>query len=444
MTMDISKDRILIIGLGKTGIETSRFLKARGADFKAADSQPLSRLGSEVGELLNSGVKIETGRQRDELFDWADVIIPSPGVSFNTPQIKKALQNGKKIISEIELASYFISRPVIGITGTNGKTTTTTLISKILENSGKKVFTGGNIGVPLISIAGNDGEYDYLVLELSSFQLQGIEKFKPFIGVILNISDNHLDHHIDFEEYLDAKLSLFKNHNMENWAVFNKNDKILTNRLSTINTNKLTFGKIENGSDLFSDSKKVFYKNSSVDISNIKLLGSHNIENIMAAAAVATILGIDNSTVEDTVREFQTLAHRLEFVKTVNGIKIYNDSKSTSPDATLKAIESLDSPIILVAGGKDKDIDYRILNNILKLKVKHLILIGEAKEKMKKQLQSSTFISTANSLEDAVKTAMKCSQPEDTLLFSPGCSSFDMFKSYEERGRKFKEIVENI
>lgn len=443
--MNIDNDKFLVVGLGKTGIQTSRFLMSMGADFKAVDAKPLESLSSEVKDMKNSGIDITTGKQVNEDFLNADVIVLSPGVSFHTPQVKNASSLGKKIISEIELAYDFITKPIIGITGTNGKTTTTTLISQILENAGKKVFTGGNIGSPLIGIAGNDQHYDLIVLELSSFQLQGTKNFKPYIGVILNITDNHLDHHKDFKEYLGSKLKLFQNHCMDNWAVFNSDDAYLEKNISPLQTNKISFGKDENTSDVFCKSDRIYFnEHSPVDVSGRKLLGTHNIDNIMAATAVSRILDLENSFIEKTIREFRPLPHRLEYVKTLNGVNIFNDSKSTSPDATLKAIESLEKPIILIAGGKDKDIDYTILNDALKNKVKRLILIGEARGKMKMQLQKSVYTSTADTLDDAVKTAFKCANPDDTLLFSPGCSSFDMFKSYEERGRIFREIVENI
>ncbi len=442
--MNFNETKFLVIGLGKTGIATSRFLFEKNANFIAVDSQPIEKLNPEVKELLKKGVNIETGSQRQELFEWADTIVLSPGVSFNNPQIKKAIDNGKKVISEIELAYNFIKKPIIGITGTNGKTTTTTLISEILKNSGKKVFTGGNIGTPLISIAEKDEEFDLVLLELSSFQLQGIIDFKPYIGLILNISDNHLDHHKDFEEYLESKLRLFKNQKPSDFAVLNMDDDTINENLPKIKAKKITFGSKINKADIFYDSKNIVCGDFSFKLENIKLIGSHNIENISAAIAVSNLLGVESEVIQKTIDKFTPLPHRIEYVLTLFGVKVYNDSKSTSPDATLRAIESLSAPIILIAGGKDKGTNYENLIEILKSKVKHLILIGEAKTRMKKQLQNSTSICTAETLDEAVKKALSCSKPNDTLLFSPACSSFDMFRSYEERGEEFKKVVANI
>ncbi|MGH7885514.1 MAG: UDP-N-acetylmuramoyl-L-alanine--D-glutamate ligase [Thermodesulfobacteriota bacterium] len=442
--MNLKKNKFLVFGLGKTGIETSKFLYKKSAEFIAVDSQPLEKLSSEVNELIKKGVTIETDYNSFELFEWADIVILSPGISFNHQLVKKAIEIGKKVISEIEFSSYFISIPIIGITGTNGKTTTTSLISEILMNSGKKVFTGGNIGIPLITIADNYQDFDLALLELSSFQLQGTFNFSPLIGLILNISENHLDHHINFTEYVDAKMKLFQNHKAENWSVFNINDPIIREKLSIIRSKKITFGDKANNADIHLDSKKLFLRDLSFNLDNIKLLGAHNIENIMASIAVAFILGVESQIIQETIDQFKPLPHRIEYISTIKGVKIYNDSKSTSPDATLKALESLDPPIILVAGGKDKETSFETLKETIKCKVKHLILIGESKARMKAELQQSTLTSTAESLEEAVNKAIKSSNPNDTLLFSPACSSFDMFKSYEERGRKFKEIVQNI
>lgn len=442
--MDLSNNKFLVVGLGKTGIATSKFLFEKGAEFIATDNQPLEKLSSEVKKLLENGIKVESGSQRRELFDWADVIVLSPGVSFNNPEIKKALVSGKKVISEIELAYNFIRKPIIGITGTNGKTTTTTLISEILRTTGKKVFTGGNIGTPLISIADKDQGFDLILLELSSFQLQGIIDFRPNIGLILNISDNHLDHHKDFEEYVESKFKLFKNQTSDDFAILNISDNTIKDRISDIKAKITTFGDRGKDAHIYLDSKKVIFNDVSFNIENIKLIGSHNIENISSAIAVTTLLGVNKENIQDVITKFNPLPHRIEYISTVNGIKIYNDSKSTSPDATLRALESLPSPIILIAGGKDKGTDYKKLNKILRDKVKNLILIGEAKARMKEQLENSTSICTAMTLKEAINKAFACCKPDDTLLFSPACSSFDMFESYEERGKEFRKIVENF
>lgn len=268
--------------------------------------------------------------------------------------------------------------------------------------------------------------------------------FKPYIAAFLNISDNHLDHHKDFKEYMESKFKIFKSQNEKDFAVINIDDKIISEKASGIKAQKIGFGKKENNADVYCDSQKVFSKSSVINIENRKLIGNHNIENICATIAISNILEISNKIIEETVNNFTPLPHRIEYVSTLNGVKIYNDSKSTSPDATLRAIESLPSPIILIAGGKDKSVDYTVLSSAISSKVKNMVLIGEVKERMKTQLENQTPVCTADTLKEAVNKALLCSTPDDTLLFSPACSSFDMFSSYQQRGEEFKKIVKNL
>jgi len=442
--MELAKNRFLVVGLGITGVEASRFLRSKGAPVKATDSREAGELGSVVEELAAGGVEIRCGTHAPEFFEWADTIVLSPGVRFDLPEIRDAQAVGKTVISEIELAWNFISKPVIGITGTNGKTTTTSLLSEMLRRSGLKIFTGGNIGTPLISVAEKDDEYDFLLLELSSFQLQGIRNFVPHIAVILNISPDHLDHHSSMEEYEAAKLGLFANQTEDDWAVFNAEDPAVLRGAGSFRAKKVSFGTRDGGTDIHCREDEIVFGELSFSVRDSALLGEHNKENIMAAVAVAGILGCQRDPVQKTIDEFRPLPHRMEFVLTVGGVSVYNDSKSTTPFSTLKAIESLPSPIILVAGGKDKGIDYDCLKDAVASKVKALIFIGETKEKMRAQLGDLAQTTCADSLKEAAESAFELSEEGDTLLFSPGCSSFDMFNSYEERGNRFKEIVRNV
>ena len=374
--MELGENRFLVVGLGVTGVETSRFLLSKGVAVRATDSREARELGSVVEELTAEGMEIRCGTHAPELFKWADTVVLSPGVRFDLPEIRDAQADGKTVISEIELAWNFVSKPVIGITGTNGKTTTTSLLSEMLRLSGLKIFTGGNIGTPLISVAEKDDEYDFLVLELSSFQLQGIRNFAPHIAVILNISPDHLDHHSSMEEYEAAKLSLFANQTEDDWAVFNADDPAVLKGSGGFRAKKVSFGTRDEKTDVYCSEDEIVFGELSFCLQDSALLGEHNKENIMAAVAVAGILDCQLNPVQESINEFRPLPHRMEFVLTVKGVDVYNDSKSTTPFSTLRAIESLPSPIILLAGGKDKGIDYDCLKDAVASKVKALVFIG--------------------------------------------------------------------
>ncbi len=292
--MELLENRFLVVGLGITGVETSKFLRSKGVPVKATDSREARELGPMVGELAAEGMEIRCGTHAPELFEWADTVVLSPGVRFDLPEIRDAKAAGKTVISEIELAWNFISKPVIGVTGTNGKTTTTSLLSEMLEGSGMKVFTGGNIGTPLISVAGKDDGYDFVLLELSSFQLQGIREFAPHVAVILNISPNHLDHHSSMEEYEAAKLGLFANQGRDDWAVFNADDPTVLRGSDGFRARKISFGTREK-TDVYCENDEIVFGELSFCLRSSALIGEHNKENIMAAVAVAGTLGCRRS-----------------------------------------------------------------------------------------------------------------------------------------------------
>jgi UDP-N-acetylmuramoylalanine--D-glutamate ligase len=442
--MELEKRKILVVGLGLTGLETVKFLLGKGAQIRASDITPLEKLPHEINEFRKKGVGIETGFHRKETFLWADTVVLSPGVSFNIPPVQEAVAHGIEVMSEIELASRFIKTPVIAVTGSNGKTTTCNLIASILQKGGRKVFLGGNIGTPLIEVAERDHGYDFLVLELSSFQIQGINEFKPYIATILNLSPNHLDHHGDFEEYVQSKMKLFINQEGGDWAIYNADDHLVATYLPTIKSRKIPFGKepMENG--VFYDGRCIKFGEDAYDLTNMKLLGAHNIENAMAAVAVSRIVGCRPAQIEKIISEFKPLPHRIEFVRFFKGAQFYNDSKSTSPGATLRALECFARPIILISGGKDKGLNYDVLKDEIRNKVRLLVLFGESRFRMQGQLGGHSDTSLASSLEEALETAVAGVNSGDTILFSPACSSFDMYSSYEERGRVFKELVQRL
>lgn len=442
--MGLKNRNILVVGLGKTGLETIDFLLGQGAHVRASDSSSPDKIKETVAVLESKGVKVEAGAHTDETFLWADTIVLSPGVPFSVPQIQKAISEGIEVISEVELASRFITTPIIAITGSNGKTTTSTLIAKILERNGRKVFLGANIGTPLIKIAGDSDKYDVLVLELSSFQLQGIKSFRPYIALILNISPNHLDHHESFVEYVESKMKIFSNQTSEDWFIYNNDDQEINKYLPGVKSQKVPFSikSLEEGASY--DGKAIRFRDDVYDITSAKLLGIHNIENMMAAIAGTSLLGCTPELIQEELNSFEPLEHRNEYIGTLSGAKVYNDSKSTSPAATVSALESLPPPIILIAGGKDKGVSFEPLKNLVKEKVKLMVLIGESKNRMKNELGDGIASEFADSLKEALEIASQHVAPEDSVLFSPACSSFDMFSSYEDRGMKFKEIVENI
>ncbi len=442
--MNLSGKKILVVGLGKTGVETVRFLLKKGALVDASDITPFEKLPSIVTELKEMGVNIEAGEHRLETFLRADMIVLSPGAPFGLNSVKKAINKGVEVISEIELASRFIKKPMIGVTGSNGKTTTSTLIARILEGTGKRVFLGANIGTPLIQIADKDDSYDFLVLELSSFQLQGTHTFKPFIGMILNISPNHLDHHENIGEYIESKMRLFSNQTYSEWAIYNADDSLIKENLLRIRSKKIPFGETPFERGVFFDGANVRFRDESYDLTKMKLMGKHNIENAMASIACTRILECDPKLIQKTIVDFEPLPHRIEFIRELRGVRFYNDSKSTSPGATLRALESFSSPIILIAGGKDKGGGYEVLRETLRNRVKLLVLFGESKFRIEKELGKEVKTVLASSVDEATEKAFTDSEKGDTVLFSPACSSFDMFTSYEERGRRFKKIVQNF
>ncbi|MEE9252126.1 MAG: UDP-N-acetylmuramoyl-L-alanine--D-glutamate ligase [Thermodesulfobacteriota bacterium] len=442
--MELEGRKTLVVGLGKTGRETVKFLLGRKAEVRATDLCERGDLSAEALGFEVMGVKIETGEHKLETFLWADTVVMSPGVPLTQSVVQESIKRGAEVISELELASRFLRKPVVALTGSNGKTTTTTLITAILRRGGKKVFLGGNIGTPAIEVVDSQDTLDVIVLETSSFQLQGTDSFRPDIGVILNISPNHLDHHLSLEEYVDSKMKLFANQNEGDFAIYNSQDALLREKMESVTSNKIPYGTDATQNGLSLRCAKVTFRDETYDLSRMRLPGEHNMENAMAAIAAATLLGCPKDIIEREILSFAPLEHRINLVAVIEGAKFYNDSKSTSPSATLRALQSLNAPVILIAGGKDKGASYGALGGEVKNKVKLLILMGEAKHTMKHELGELVETSLVETLDEAVGECLKNLRKGDNVLFSPACSSFDMFSSYEERGRRFSDIVQNI
>ena len=448
--LDLRGRNILVVGLARTGISTARFLKERGAIVAATDILPASQIKG-IDDLRSNGIEVETRGHSIKSFLNAHLIILSPGVPPDIEPLKEARKKGVEIISEVELAFNFIKEPIVAIAGTNGKTTTTTLIGKILESGGNKVFVGGNIGLPLIEYVASNQSADYIVVEVSSFQLEGTRKFRPHIAVLLNITEDHLDRYASFDEYAAAKFRLFENMEEGDVAIVNNDDPVIKSQVTSHKSQVRTFS--------FSSSRilkeGIYYKNENIVYSmgsekefyptaNFKLKGIHNIENIMASIAAAKACGVSRDVILKTIEEFKGLPHRMELIREINGTSYYNDSKGTNIGALQKSLEGLNAPVILIAGGKDKGGDYRVLNDLIKNKVRHLILLGEAKNKIRDAFEGLTDIVTVESLKEAVDIASNKAEKGDVVLLSPACSSFDMFKDYKERGEVFRRLVEML
>jgi UDP-N-acetylmuramoylalanine--D-glutamate ligase len=443
--MDLKGKRTLVIGLGKTGVETARFLVGRGADVVLCDEKPESELGPFIDKLADSKVDLKMGSHSTDLLSGVDLIVPSPGVPPTNVLLKGAVEKGVEIVSEIELAGRFINRPYIAITGTNGKTTTTKLLGEILTRWGKKVFVGGNIGNPLISYLNGEEKEEYLVVEVSSFQLQWMSLFHPSVAVLLNTSSDHLDYHESFEEYRSVKERIFVNQSGGDRAILNADESPSPGLLEGIKAEIVRFSSssfLERG--IFFDGGALHYLDSRgarevYPVSNIRLKGTHNLENIMAAIVAARWCGCPPQTIIDTLEMFDGMPHRVERVGEKNGVTFYNDSKGTNVGAVERALESFPGPVILLMGGRDKGGDFERLREPIGQKVRHLVLFGEAGGTIHRLLGDIVETEVVEGLGDAIVSAFTVSKPGDTVLLSPGCSSFDEFENYEARGDFFKE-----
>jgi UDP-N-acetylmuramoylalanine--D-glutamate ligase len=447
--VELEGKRVLVVGLARTGIGVVRFLAEHRARVVGADIQSADELRPYLSEIKGLNVGIELGEHRIETFLRSDLIVVSPGVPLDIEPITAARENGIEVISEIELACRFIRDPIIGVTGTNGKTTTTTLLGDVLKASGKQVFVGGNVGNPLIDCA-RLVKWDYVVAEISSFQLEGIHEFRPHIALMLNITEDHLDRYPHYEEYMRAKSRLFLNQRSSDFAVLNADDGTINAMSSGIRARKWYFSltsPLKVGAFFARDS--LIYRDprggvERFELTRVPLKGIHNIENMLSVVATAKICSCPKETIQTTLESFRGLPHRLEFVRELDGVSFYNDSKGTNVGSVVKSLRSFREPIILIAGGKDKGGTYDPLKGVVKEKVKRLILIGEARRRMAKAFGKSVPTTGADTLEEAVHRAFAESRHGDVVLLSPACSSFDMFRDYEERGNLFKEIVNQL
>lgn len=446
--MDLEDKKVLVVGLGRTGEALCDFLLQQGARVKVSEKKPLNELAKIYSDWEKKGIQIEAGQHKKESFLEADLIVPSPGVPV-LPELETARNQGVRLLSEIELAYAFLKGTIVGITGTNGKSTTATLAHKILKEGGLQAFLAGNIGTPLISFAENSRDDHIYVTEISSFQLKLIEQFRAGISVFLNISPDHLDWHPSFDDYYESKRNLISTQKEDDIAILNHDDPLIWALNETGKSQIYAFSRkeeVERGCFLRGD--WIILKDSQEEnlmrTNEIPLFGIHNLENVMASALVGHAMGLPVARIRGSITRFKGLEHRLEKVTTIREIQFFNDSKATNVDASIKSIQSFDRKIILILGGRDKGGDFKKLKEPVEEKVKNIILIGEAREKIRKALEGSAPIHTASSLKEAVRVGYSKAEAGEVILLAPGCTSFDMFHDFEERGKIFKQEVSSL
>jgi UDP-N-acetylmuramoylalanine--D-glutamate ligase len=453
--MELSGKRVLVVGLGKSGVASALFLKSRGARVTVSDSKPEAELRNEILLLLEHGITVETGGHGERTFRGQDLIVVSPGVPVDAPLLVQARSMGESsvtgtIIGEIELAARFLPGKIVAITGANGKTTTTSLAGEIIAAGNFSTLVGGNIGTPAISFVDEAGPSTWIVLEVSSFQLETIVEFRPRIAVILNITPDHLDRHKTFDNYVNAKARVFENQRADDFTVLNADDTTTAGLADRTRGQVVWFSRkkevergaiVRGGNIYFRDGQR---EREILPFDEVSLKGGHNLENVLAGVSVGMLVGCQPEQIREAVRHFKGVEHRLEFVARVAGADYYNDSKATNVDATIKALESFPGNVHLILGGKDKDSDYSVLQDLLRERVKRVYTIGAAAAKIEAQIQGATEIVHAETLEKAVRLAREGAAAGDVVLLAPACASFDQFQSYEHRGRVFKETVHSL
>jgi UDP-N-acetylmuramoylalanine--D-glutamate ligase len=471
--MQLKDKNVVIVGLGRTGLAAARFLHQQGARVMATDTADEASLGDTVEQLRDMGIDIELGTHSRRVFRESNLIVVSPGVSHTIAPIAQARSRGVEVVGEVELAARFIQAPIIAVTGTNGKTTTSKLLGQMLQNSGIRTFVGGNIGNPLIEYVSSGQKEQLVVAEISSFQLDTIDRFRPNVGILLNITADHLDRYPDFEAYADSKMRVFKNQQADDIAVLNGSDPLIRTKTADIKSRRLFFpslqaddqGAVLNGKRIILNLEKLEPIGSKIriphsafdwtelaaggiqatlDITQTALMGRHNHENMCAASLAALAAGGTFEGIEQTLVDFKGLPHRLERVATINDIHFYNDSKATNVDGVLRALDCFSRPIVLLMGGRDKGGNFKVLADSIGKHVKELIVMGEAADPIKNALGRLTPTKIVDSMDAAVAAAFADASPNEVVLLSPGCASFDWYGSYAERGDDFRRAVKKL
>jgi UDP-N-acetylmuramoylalanine--D-glutamate ligase len=444
--MDLTGKKVLVVGLARTGVALAHFLSQAGARVTVTDMAQAQELAAMRQLIQNLPVEEELGVPRPHDVRGFDLILPSPGVPPELPWLEKARQHGIPVWGELELASHFLTRPVIAVSGTNGKTTTTTLVGKFLAASGMQALVGGNIGTPLVSLLEKQQQADYLVLEISSFQLDTAPHFHPQSAALLNITPDHLDRYPDYAAYVASKASLFAAMTATETKVLNYDDPLVRPLGQSLGS-VLYFSSSEpliEGACLAGEVIKVRLPGALVQdfpLDEIRLKGAHNLENIMAGLLLSLAAGAQPAACREVLASFAGLPHRLEWVATQAGVDFYDDSKGTNVGAVARSLASFDRPIVLIAGGRDKDSDFSLLNDLIRQRVKALVLVGETRERLARVWEGLAPAYLATDMDEAVARAAGLAEPGEVVLLSPACASFDMFRDYAHRGETFQKAV---
>jgi UDP-N-acetylmuramoylalanine--D-glutamate ligase len=450
--LELKGKKVLVVGLGKSGLAAALFLRRRGAQVTVSDVRSAEALAKEIPALIEAGIMVEAGGHGLLTFRRQDLIVVSPGVPLDTPELAQVKSFGLPVIGELELAARFLKGKMLAVTGSNGKTTTTTLLGEILTAGGLPTLVGGNIGVPVVALIDQSTEETWSVLEVSSFQLESTEEFHPAIAVILNITPDHLDRHGSFENYARAKERIFARQTAEDCLVLNA-DNTPCAQAAARSAAKVYWFSVEHpvpqgawlqqGAVVYRSAEGAATENV-MPLRGIPLKGAHNIENVLAAVTAARLAGVPAEAIRGAVEKFQAVEHRLEYVATHNGVEFYNDSKATNVDATSKAVAAFSGGIHLILGGKDKGSDYTQLAELLRERVNAVYTIGSAAAKIESHLRGVVSIHSCETLDKAVHVAASAARAGDVILLAPACSSFDQFENYEHRGRVFKQLVKEM
>ncbi len=451
--MDVKDKKVLVSGIARSGIAAAHLLRRKGAEVTIQDAKTEDKLDREtLNRLEEDGIELYLGTNPDDIIEEMDMLVMSPGIPTDLPFVNRARELGVEVIGEIELAYRYCKSPVIAVTGTNGKTTTTTLIGDILKAYVKDTYVVGNIGNPFAEEVLKTTEDGAVVAELSSFQLETIDTFRPKVSAVLNITPDHLNRHHTLENYIAAKERVFENQTSEDFCILNHNDEVTAAMAGKTKAKVIYFSldkELEEG--IYSDEKSIYiralgYDEKVVDIDELKIIGGHNVENAMAAIGCAAAFGVPMDIIRRVLKEFKAVEHRIEYVTTINDIEFYNDSKGTNPDASIKAVEAMKRPICLIIGGYDKGSKYDDFVAAFKGRVKFAAVIGAVKKIVTQTLDDAGFTDykTAETFTEAIDLCYENAEPGDCVLLSPACASWDMFDSYEQRGAIFKDYVKRL